>query len=921
MKAPDSLKDKDGFDDHGLVNNDRFKDKGHLTGDGGSRTKGRWIIGTWLIGIAAAVWIVAHAHYITDLSAFLPAKPTPQQQLLVDQLRDGPASRLVLVALEGGDPRARARISMDMARRLRLDAQFSEVHNGDSTSADADRDFLFRHRYQLSDQITAQRFSAAGLQAALADTTADLASSAGLMLKSLVPQDPTGEMLHIVDQLSRDTGPRVQDGVWVSADGTRTLMVAQSAAAGSDTDAQEQDLEAIRATFRAALIGANDAVEAVPHARGGVGAPIRTAASAGAGAPPEATAPAGATAPPSTTAPPSSTASAEASAIAPAGGTGPMGAITSSRTAPAATTGVAASDIQLRLSGPGVFAVAARAKIKTAAMRLSLISSVLVIAVLLTVYRSVVALGLGLLPVASGAVAGIAAVALGFGVVHGVTLGFGITLIGESVDYSIYFFIASATSWRRSLWPTMRLGMLTSVCGFASLLPSGFPGLAQLGLYSISGLIVAALVTRFVLPVLLPPAFVIRDVTPWGTRISRWRDAVRRRGGGAGVGAIIVAMTLIAAAALSTLYAHHDTLWNHELSALSPIEPAALRYDASLRADLGTADVLDLVVIGGPSLESVLRGAERAAGTLDALVDAKMLGGYDSPAVYVPSEATQVSRREALPDESTLRSNLRQAVANSDLRENDLSPFIADVQAARHAPLVTAQDLRGTSLATGFGALILNRGDHWSALIPLYSVIGAARPDIDVTRVTAALAAAGSSDAVVLDMKAQTDALYAGYLGEAVRLSLCGFALIVLLLSFALRSLSRVLRVLAPLVLAVLTVAAVLAACGQQLTILHLVGMLLIVAVGSNYALFFDKESAAAAASGRSDSSSPLTLASLAIANISTVIGFGLLAFSRVPVLEALGTTVAPGAFLALLFSAFMTSRAPPAPSMQRAHA
>ena len=46
--------------------------------------------------------------------------------------------------------------------------------------------------------------------------------------------------------------------------------------------------------------------------------------------------------------------------------------------------------------------------------------------------------------------------------------------------------------------------MLTSVCGFASLLPSGFPGLAQLGAYSISGLIAAAAVTRFVLPELLP---------------------------------------------------------------------------------------------------------------------------------------------------------------------------------------------------------------------------------------------------------------------------------------------------------------------------------------------------------------------------------------------------------------------------------
>jgi hypothetical protein len=37
--------------------------------------------------------------------------------------------------------------------------------------------------------------------------------------------------------------------------------------------------------------------------------------------------------------------------------------------------------------------------------------------------------------------AGIAAVSLGFGQVHGITLGFGTTLIGEAVDYAIYYLI------------------------------------------------------------------------------------------------------------------------------------------------------------------------------------------------------------------------------------------------------------------------------------------------------------------------------------------------------------------------------------------------------------------------------------------------------------------------------------------------
>jgi predicted exporter len=51
-----------------------------------------------------------------------------------------------------------------------------------------------------------------------------------------------------------------------------------------------------------------------------------------------------------------------------------------------------------------------------------------------------------------------------------------------------------------------------------------------------------------------------------------------------------------------------------------------------------------------------------------------------------------------------------------------------------------------------------------------------------------------------------------------------------------------------------------------------------------------------------------LTLASLIIANVATVLGFGVLGFSSVPVLSALGSTVAPGAFLALVFSALLSS-------------
>jgi len=50
-------------------------------------------------------------------------------------------------------------------------------------------------------------------------------------------------------------------------------------------------------------------------------------------------------------------------------------------------------------------------------------------------------------------------------------------------------------------------------------------------------------------------------------------------------------------------------------------------------------------------------------------------------------------------------------------------------------------------------------------------------------------------------------------------------------------------------------------------------------------------------------------LASLLLANLTTVASFGLLAASSIPVLHAIGIVVAPGALLSLAFSAALLPR------------
>ena len=161
---------------------------------------------------------------------------------------------------------------------------------------------------------------------------------------------------------------------------------------------------------------------------------------------------------------------------------------------------------------------------------------------------------------------------------------------------------------------------------------------------------------------------------------------------------------------------------------------------------------------------------------------------------------------------------------------------------------------------------------------------------------------------VALDLKRESDALYSGYLSQSVRLSLGGLGAILLLLLVALRSLARVVRVILPLILAVLLVLTGFVIAGHAMTILNLVGLLLVVAIGSNYCLFFDRE-----AQRHDDRLAERTLASLLVANATTVIGFGVLATSSVPVLSAVGMTVAPGAFLALVLGAILAGSAPPA--------
>ena len=777
---------------------------------------GRWRIVLWLAVMALAAWVVAHSRFSTDMSVFLPSQPTARQQILVDQIKDGTLSRLILIGIDGGTAEHRADASRQLAQWLRSNPGFDGAINADAESRDKVVAWLMAHRYALSDQVTPARFGDEGLPQAIAEGASQLASPQGLALKSLFTRDPTGEMLHVLSSLSSGSPPHTEAGVLASADGKRALLMTLSDVAGTDTDALESLLGDIRQEFQRIAQGQ------------------------------------------------------------------PLG---------------------LQMTGSPVFSVEARATIKQEVERLSIIGLTGVVVLLLWAYGSPFTLLVGLIPVLSGVLVATATVGVGFSVVHALTIGFGTTLIGEAIDYSIYYLVQGQESrdWTRNFWPAIRLGVATSVCGFAALLFSSFPGLAQLGAYSLAGLIAAALVTRFVLP-----AFRTRPISLHRVlRLGQWLDGVQARLGG-----LRIPVAVLVLAAIGLLVWNPHPMWSTQLSDLNPAPRELQALDQHMREEVGAPQLDHLIAIHAPTQEQALQAAEAVLATLQPLVDSGAIDHVDSPSRVLPSQAVQQARLQALPSQQVAQARIDHAADQLPVNTAALAPFVADVDQARQQGPLTLQDLQGTSFAFAFQALTLQRDDHWLVLLPVRGPTSGLPPatQADIAQRLEKLLPAGTAAAAptvtaqYIDLQHETNHMFGGYLDQAWKLASAGVGAILVLLAISLRSVRRVLRVFTPLASAVVLVMAGQVLAGTPLTLLHLVGMLLIVAVGSNYALFFEQNIDTPART-TGDQARHLALASLLLANMTTVMGFGILAASQFPILHALGIMVGPGAVLALLLS------------------
>lgn len=519
------------------------------------------------------------------------------------------------------------------------------------------------------------------------------------------------------------------------------------------------------------------------------------------------------------------------------------------------------------------------------------------------VFRSLRPLALGLLSVGFGVAAAATVTVAVHGELHLITLVFGASLIGEAIDYAVQYFAAhlgAGKGWEpmaglRRIAPGLLTALATSLLSYAALMLAPFPALSQIALFALVGLSAACASVFLLLPWLLkapgkrdPEAAV---ALPRRFLVG-WKKHVGRRG------------CLIAAAALLALSAPGWSRLssNDDVRILISRPPALVAQEEKIRELTGFGNSSQFFLVEGKTPEEVLHNEERLLEKLAPLAgddDKSVLSGYLGVSMFVPSANRQAHNRQCwggsvFADERRLRELLSDASLRDELVERMIEDF-----ANSKSRVLSVDDWFQSPLSTPFRHLWLgkvagNGAGHFATILQPQGIR-------DVGRL-AELSGALDDGVTFVDKAGSVSRLFQEYRQWGIVWLLGALLLIYGVLCLRYGPAQSVFMLL-PTALALAVVLGAFGYMGTPLTLFNLMGFMLVIGVGVNYAIFLREGGVNAAA----------TLAGVLLSAGTTLLSFGLLAFSSMPALSSFGLTLLLGICVAVLLAPMVLSFMPEA--------
>lgn len=517
---------------------------------------------------------------------------------------------------------------------------------------------------------------------------------------------------------------------------------------------------------------------------------------------------------------------------------------------------------ELRWSGINRFAAASRARIEAEIQLLNFFSIAAVLAVATIFVRRIYKI-VHLLPVILLSIVGAWTVStLVFDRLHVLVFVIGSLLSGVAIDYGVYIYMQPSLrpdelygeKLARLIKPLLA-SCLTTVIGFSLLLFSDLPLIRQIGLFVAAGLLCALGAAILYFAQLDRPFLEGRQFGGLGAGRDRagWRWLPR---------------VFLALAALVALLGPTRLRWRDDVRELDTPAPALNANEAELRALFGESGERSIYLTYGSTaaearqhLEGFLADRARVAPS----VPVSSLG------MLLPTEPAWRAQPARLAELENFAGEFRAALERHGFSASSFAPFFekwAELRARPSATDYSAFAQSVSSMLTGpLSMLASTRAPFWFLTVVGQSSDAPIPAELHTVNVS--------------QLRSLND-LFTRYRWSALRLSLIGLALVIASV-FAIYPWRRGVRIALIPAGSCFFVFGVFGLLGQTLNLFHLLGAFLGVCLSHNYAIFSSENAGPGGAP-------PV---SIRLSALSTATSFGVLAFSHIPVIHALGLTVA----------------------------
>ncbi|MEO6569041.1 MAG: MMPL family transporter [Opitutaceae bacterium] len=517
--------------------------------------------------------------------------------------------------------------------------------------------------------------------------------------------------------------------------------------------------------------------------------------------------------------------------------------------------------VELRWSGINRFAAASRDRIEAEMQLLNFFSIAAVLAVSAIFVRHIYKI-IHLLPVILLSIAGAWTVStLVFDRLHILVFVIGSLLSGVAIDYGVYIYMQPplrpeepyAEKLRRLIKPLLA-SCFTTVIGFSLLLFSDLPLIRQIGLFVGAGLLCALGAAILYFAQLDRPFLAGRQFGGLGVA-HRWR-ALR-----------FVPRVLLVLAVATAVLGPFRLRWRDDVRELDIPSPALNANEAEVRSLFGESQNRSLYLSYGKTAAEArehLEGFRTAWARVAPDVATSSLG------LLLPLQKEwqeQAGRMELL---GKFPGEFRVALERHGFSAGSFTGFFENWERVRAAPPAENYEQLARSVSTMITG-------------PLSMLSSTRDPFWFITVVdNATIPAPAEPQTVNVSQLQSLNDLFTRYRWSALRLSLIGLGLVIASV-FAIYPFRRGLRIALIPAGSCFFVFGAFGLLGHTLNLFHLLGAFLGVCLSHNYAIFSSENAGAGGAP-------PV---SIRLSALSTATSFGVLAFSHIPVIHALGLTVA----------------------------